>query len=64
MHTDFRDSERDTAPRLTCCDCGKPAQGNVACEDGELCDACGALECVLSCGTYCEAYVPSDEIGT
>lgn len=37
----FRRHETDFAPRLTCCECGKPAQGNASFDDGgELCDAC------------------------
>lgn len=42
MTPEFRAGERDRGCRLLCCDCGKPAEGNVTCDDGELCDACHA----------------------
>ena len=35
-----RSGERERTVRLICCDCGKPAEGSVSCDDGEICDAC------------------------
>ena len=42
MHTEFRAGERDTAVRLTCTECGGPAEGNCSWSDGsgEICDSC------------------------
>lgn len=36
----FRAGEKDRDCLLVCCDCGGEAEGNVSCEDGEICDAC------------------------
>ena len=36
----FRNNENPKQIKLTCCDCGKEAQGNVYCSDGEVCDDC------------------------
>jgi len=41
MSPEFRAGEA-VAVRLTCCDCGGEAEGNVICEHGDLCDACHA----------------------
>ena len=38
----FRAAERDVTVHLTCCDCGRLAEGNVWCDDGDVCDACHA----------------------
>lgn len=39
----FRRHETATVPPLTCCECGKPAQGNAAFDGGgEICDGCVA----------------------
>jgi hypothetical protein len=46
VHAEFRASERDVTPRWTCWECGKQAQGNVRCEDGELCDACASADAI------------------
>jgi len=37
---EFRHGERVFSLKLTCIECGKRAQGNVACAEGEICDAC------------------------
>ena len=29
---------------LTCCDCGKAAEGNSSCSEGQICDACIASD--------------------
>ena len=36
----FRRGENPPDIKLVCCDCGKQAEGNVTCDDGEICDAC------------------------
>jgi hypothetical protein len=40
MTPEFRAGERDRGSRLLCCDCGEPAEGNITCDDGNICDAC------------------------
>lgn len=40
MSPEFRAGERDANVVLKCCDCGKPAEGHVSCDDGAVCDAC------------------------
>jgi len=42
-----RNNETDglRAVRLPCIDCGKPAEGNVSCDEGDLCDRCHAIAC-------------------
>lgn len=37
---EFRRNENPKPCKLVCCECGKPAQGNVSCDDGEICDKC------------------------
>lgn len=37
---DFRRNETPKPCKLVCCECGKSAQGNVSCDDGEICDVC------------------------
>lgn len=37
---DFRRNENPKPCKLICCECGKPAEGNVSCEDGDICDKC------------------------
>lgn len=44
MSPEFRANERDVGARLTCCECGGQAEGNVTCDDGDICDACHADE--------------------
>lgn len=45
---DFRKNESITeGPPLYCCECGKKAEGNVSCDDGEICDACHERLCPL-----------------
>jgi len=37
---EFRKNETPRPITLYCCECGKKAEGNVSCEDGDICDAC------------------------
>lgn len=37
---EFRRNENAVSAKLICCECGKPAQGNVYGENGEICDDC------------------------
>lgn len=39
---EFRRGESRADKPLVCCDCGKTAEGNVSCDDGDVCDACHA----------------------
>lgn len=54
MHYEFRSAERDVSIRLVCVECGKRAQGNVECAEGELCDSCGAEEFPHECEENCQ----------
>lgn len=36
----FRTGENPKPIRLVCCECGGCAEGDVSCEDGEICNAC------------------------
>lgn len=36
----FRQNETPKPVKLVCCECGGSADGNVSCDDGEICDAC------------------------
>jgi len=47
MHRTYNDpylalaaSEHATGRGLICCECGRPAQGNIGTDAGEVCDAC------------------------
>ena len=44
MYPEFRAAERDVTPRIVCCLCDSPAEGNVSCDEGEICDRCHAEE--------------------
>jgi len=41
---EFRKNESSVDAPLVCCECGKAAEGNVSCDDGEVCDACHARD--------------------
>lgn len=36
----FRLGENPKPIRFECCECGGRAEGDVSCEDGEICNAC------------------------
>lgn len=52
MTPEFRAGERDINPRLTCTECGGPAQGNASWTDGsgEICDSCTERDDIGSSG--------------
>jgi hypothetical protein len=39
---EFRRNENYQPPPLVCCECGGRAEGNITCDDGEICDKCHA----------------------
>lgn len=39
---EFRRGENQRYRGPLCVECDKEAEGNVSCEEGELCDACGS----------------------
>ena len=58
----FRKNESRVDAPLVCCECGKRAEGNISCDDGDVCDAChGAMETPHEVQLHGDTYSYRDE---